>query len=417
MGAFALELFLARDQRLGRPEAVVLATAAALSLVYAAGAWQLESTDLTQFGKGFAKFAIHFGMLTAAVAYLRRRPPRFYGLTLTWFIGGFAVSALYASLQLVGARAGVNIDQVVLEPLTGLEARTLDYTLGGGPSVTRVRGLTHDPNHLAIMLLIPVLVLLPLASQLERRRRMLCAVLLAFFLVVIAATLSRSAVVGLAVGLAVLAVAFRRALLSRELAVGLGAAAVVVVAAVAADPGLSERVADARVDVHGPAGERYVRMYEAILDTIRSDPLVGRGLNNFAEVALAVAGKRDYGPHSFYVQQFVETGVVGATMFTLFLIYVWGRVLRRRRSNRHLAWGLAAALAATMAANVFYLTMTFAYFYVFLALTLAELPGASVPVEGPERAREEPDEAAGRVLAEDVLPPPRAHLDQPGGVA
>ena len=35
---------------------------------------------------------------------------------------------------------------------------------------------------------------------------------------------------------------------------------------------------------------------------------------------------------------------------------------------RPLAWGLTAALAGTMAANAFYLTMQFYYFYAFLAL-------------------------------------------------
>ena len=38
---------------------------------------------------------------------------------------------------------------------------------------------------------------------------------------------------------------------------------------------------------------------------------------------------------------------------------------------RPLAWGLTAALVATMAANAFYLTMSFYYFYVFAALCLA----------------------------------------------
>ena len=38
---------------------------------------------------------------------------------------------------------------------------------------------------------------------------------------------------------------------------------------------------------------------------------------------------------------------------------------------RPLAWGWTAALAGTLAANAFYLTMQFYYFYVFLALALA----------------------------------------------
>ena len=38
---------------------------------------------------------------------------------------------------------------------------------------------------------------------------------------------------------------------------------------------------------------------------------------------------------------------------------------------RPLAWGMTAALVGTMAANVFYLTMRFYYFYAFLAFALA----------------------------------------------
>ena len=53
-----------------------------------------------------------------------------------------------------------------------------------------------------------------------------------------------------------------------------------------------------------------------------------------------------------------------------------GRALDRAgdpmgRRVRPLAWGLTAALAGTMAANFFYLTMQFYYFYAFVALALA----------------------------------------------
>jgi len=40
---------------------------------------------------------------------------------------------------------------------------------------------------------------------------------------------------------------------------------------------------------------------------------------------------------------------------------------------RPAAWGMTAALVATLVANVFYLTMTFYYFYVFATLA-ATLP-------------------------------------------
>jgi hypothetical protein len=38
---------------------------------------------------------------------------------------------------------------------------------------------------------------------------------------------------------------------------------------------------------------------------------------------------------------------------------------------RPIAWGLTAALVGTMAANVFYLTMTAFFFYGFIMLVLA----------------------------------------------
>ena len=41
------------------------------------------------------------------------------------------------------------------------------------------------------------------------------------------------------------------------------------------------------------------------------------------------------------------------------------------RRVRPLAWGMTAALAGTMAANLFYLTMQFYYFYAFATLILA----------------------------------------------
>jgi hypothetical protein len=81
----------------------------------------------------------------------------------------------------------------------------------------------------------------------------------------------------------------------------------------------------------------------------------------------------------------VETGLVGAALFGLFLWYLFRRLRTGRQLGRvlaalgdptaarlrPLAWGMTAALAGTMVANVFYLTMSFYYFYVFAVLALA----------------------------------------------
>ena len=98
-----------------------------------------------------------------------------------------------------------------------------------------------------------------------------------------------------------------------------------------------------------------------------------------------MTGKSNWGPHSFYVALIVETGLVGTVAFFVFLRYLFVRLRAGRAVGRALAalgepsaarvrplaWGMTAALAGTMAANVFYLTMQFYYFYAFAVLVLA----------------------------------------------
>ncbi len=69
----------------------------------------------------------------------------------------------------------------------------------------------------------------------------------------------------------------------------------------------------------------------------------------------------------------------------MFLRYLFARLAAARAVGRRLsaegdplaarvrplAWGFTAALAGTMAANAFYLTMQFYYFYAFAVLVLA----------------------------------------------
>ena len=64
-------------------------------------------------------------------------------------------------LQLLAARAGHNLDKTVLSPLTGGASAINVYGSVGGSSVYRPNALTGDPNHLAVMLDVPLLVLLP----------------------------------------------------------------------------------------------------------------------------------------------------------------------------------------------------------------------------------------------------------------
>jgi O-antigen ligase len=133
------------------------------------------------------------------------------------------------------------------------------------------------------------------------------------------------------------------------------------------------------VQTGGKSSSAHFAVYDFIPQIIHTHPLFGLGLNNFSVYYEFVTGKTNWGPHSYFVALIVETGLVGLVLFLVFLRYVYlrlraarmlGRVLRDRRVLP-LAWGFTAALTGTIAANFFYLTMPFYYFYAFLALALA----------------------------------------------
>jgi hypothetical protein len=386
--SFAADRLAAGDWRVSRTAGVVLAFGATFLAVYLAGFFNLDTTQaLAQFGKGMVKFFLHFLFLAAGVAYLIRRPRGFYWLALGAFMAGIAANSAYGILQLLAARAGFNLDRTVLSPLTRGESQINIYGAVEGTSVYRPNALTGDPNHLGIMLLMPLLVLTPLYLRLEPRHRLRIplAALLAFLVLVELATLSRSGLLGLAAGLLVLAVPYRRLLVSRATLVPLAVLAALVAYVVARRLDFFVEVIRSRIQTGGGSTSAHFGVYEFIPDVLATHPLIGLGLNNFSVYYEFVTGKTNWGPHSFYVALVVETGIVGAALFAVFLWYVFRRLRAARRLGRWLAeardplaarvrplaWGLTAALVGTMAANLFYLTMQFYYFYVFVAFALA----------------------------------------------
>ena len=385
---WALERLALRDRRLARTSVVVLGFVLAFLLVYLLGYFSIHSKDgVDQFGKGIFKWAIHVLFLIAAVTYLGRRAERFYWRTIGIFTAGLVVNAVYGVLQLVAAQGGRNLDSTVLSPLTGGASSINVYGAVEGKSVYRPNALTGDPNHLGIMLVVPLLVLLPVYLRLPRGHRLRgqLAVVLGFLLIVELATLSRSGILGLGVGLLVLAVPYRRRLASRDLLVPLAASLALVGIVVLSRLHFFETVIRSRFQTGGGSTNAHFGVYDFIPNVLASHPLFGLGFNNFSVYYELVTGKTNWGPHSFFVALLVETGLVGAAVFAVFLWYLFrrlhaaraiGRALAVARDPaaarlRPLAWGLTAALVGTLAANFFYLTMTFYYFYVLAALVLA----------------------------------------------
>ena len=377
-----------RRGRMPRTVAVAAAFGLAFLAIYLVGFYNLETDQaLAQFFKGVVKFALHFAFLVAGLAYLTRRSPRFYWHALGALCAGMAVNALYGALQLAYAETGGDLDEAVLAPLTGGASSINIYGAVEGQDVFRPNALTGDPNHLGVMLIVPLLVLTPIYLRLERRHRLRLplAGLLAFLLVMELATLSRSGALGLVVGLLVLAVPYRRLLLTARFVVPLAAVAVVLGALVAQRADFFQNVARSRVSTETVATSPHFGVYAFIPDVLETHPFFGLGFNNFSVYYEFVTGRTNWGPHSFYVALFVETGLVGAALFGVFGFWLFRRLGAARRLGRALAvardplarrvrplaWGMTAAHAGTLTANAFYLTIPFYYFYAFAMLALA----------------------------------------------
>jgi hypothetical protein len=387
VATFLADRWLEADDRLPRAAIVALGFALAFALVYLIGFFNLDTRQaLEQFVKGLVKFGIHFAFLVAGIAYLVRRGVDFYWRTLGWLTAGLAVNALYGVAQIVVANRGGDLDQSLLSPITGGASSINIYGAVEGQDVYRPNALTGDPNHLAIMLLIPLLALTPIYLRLEQGNpwRLRLALLLPFLLVMELATLSRSGWLGLAAGILVLALPYRRLLVSRAFLLPLGAVVLLVGTIVARRADFFDVVLRSRFETSGASSSAHFDVYGFVPDVLQLHPLFGLGLNNFSVYYEFVTGRTNWGPHSFYVALIVETGIVGAALFGAFLLWIFRRLRSARGLGRALAaagdplaarvrplaWGLTAALVGTMAANAFYLTMQFYYFYAFAVLAL-----------------------------------------------
>ena len=345
LGSLFVLSFLA--ERLGAPHRGVPRTVAVLLLfalvflaVYLAGFFNIETEQAAgQFAKGLARFAITFSFAAAGIAYLSRKPLRFYWVALGVLCAGIAFNGLYGIVQLAFAETGRNLDQTALDPLLG-EARPINfYGAVEGADVYRPNALTNDPNHLGIVLLLPLLILAPLYLRLERghRLRLPLGVLLPFLLLVELATLSRSGLLGLGVGTLILLVPYRRRFVSGAVLVPLGALALVLAWVVSRRVDFFETVVRSRVDTQTGSTATHFDVYELIGPALDGHALFGLGLNTFSVYYEAVTGLTNWGPHSFYAALVIETGIVGTALFALFLWWVFRRLRAGHRVGRALA--------------------------------------------------------------------------------
>jgi hypothetical protein len=382
--AFVVDRIRRRDAFL-HPAAITLAGfMLAFSVVYLAGYFDLQDkAALAYWLKGIGAWGIHFLYLILGVAHVIRRGRPLYVRSVVAFTAGLVVNSVYGIIQLgLQITAGINLDRLVVGPLTagqgGIGGINVYGTVAGSANVYRINALTGDPNHLGVMLCVPLMLLLPyyLGDPRGRRRT---GLLLLFLFVVQVLTLSRSAALGDAAGLLVLLPALRRYLpRARTVAIGLGGFAVVF-GAVYASSHYIRTVIAARTQLHSGGTETHFQFYQLVPPALDPHPLFGMGFNTFAVFYQFITGRTDFGPHSAWVAILVETGLVGLAMYLAYFVYLLASAAAIRQSTdpdiSGLGLGLLAALVATAAANIFYLTMTFDYFF---ALALLAVAGAAM---------------------------------------
>ncbi|HUZ84230.1 MAG TPA: O-antigen ligase family protein [Gaiellales bacterium] len=397
VAAFVLDRVLRRDGRLHPAAITLLGFALAFAAVYLAGYFDLANRDaLVYWVKGMAVWVAHFSFLVCGVAHIVRRGRPLFMRGLRWFLWGVLVNCAYGVAQLAAqVGGGVNLDRLVIGRITSASAHGLNvYGQVGGSGVYRLNALTTDTNHLGVMLCTPLLVGLAHYLGAPRRRRMLGLALL-LMLGCQVLTLSRSAALGDAAGLLVLYPMARGYLpRPRTLALGAAALALATFTAVSSSHYLSTVVAS-RLQVSNGDNSTHLLFYQLVPPALSPNPLFGMGVNTFAVYFQFLTGRPDFGAHSIWVTVIVETGMVGFSLYLAFLGYLLTSAWRVRLSAdeeiSRLGLGFVAALIGTAAANFFYLTMTFDYFFAACVLVVG---GAALfaPARRPRVRRAAPAE-------------------------
>ncbi len=401
LGLFVLDRLVRRDTRLSPTAVVTLGFVLLLLGVHLAGYMGLDTVQgVSQWTKGLIKWSIFAAFLVCAIAHVARRGQRLWWLVAGAFTGGVVVSAAYGLVQTaVRTATGVELDAIFLAPLFpgarrlganlyGVVSTYDQYGITSSSEVFRLTGFSEDPNHLGVMIAVPLLLLTALIvgarSGPARQHRTALSVLAGILLVAAILTQSRSGLLGLGVGVLLLIGWYRRRFFNRHVTVAL-----VILAALALVVGSTrtaqiEQIVQSRISTGDRSSQAHVEFYSLVVPVMETSPLFGVGVNNFAVYYQFQTGRADFGPHSFYVATLTEMGIVGAIVWLMFLVWVASRLLVLLRSGRMrsampdddgvlaaVARGLTAGFVATLVGNIFYLTMIFSAFYVILLLMLA----------------------------------------------
>jgi O-antigen ligase len=258
-------------------------------------------------------------------------------------------------------------------------------------SFTRISGPFSQSTTFGRYLMFMVIFGFGVYRYLERRLRVVLAALLAVSLVFLLLTNTRSAILGAAIGLVVVAVLQRSARMLAMLCV-VGIAGTLLL------PSVADRfaqLAEARAVGGGPTGNTLawrVEYWTRIVTLANRNPVTGIG-PNMTQRETDEAKK----PHNDFLRAYVETGVLGLLAYVAMMLLSLhtGRLALRRAPPGSLERGIAvgflgcavAFIAVSAASNVISNVVTLWYLFAFAAAasSIAARPAANSAVPGAPR--------------------------------
>lgn len=288
---------------------------------------------------------------------------------------GFLVAVSHVRLKTthLGLVTRFLVAGAVLAAVVLLLSPTSDLGLQGRQSI-QLLGTRLDPNYLAGVLLVPVLVLV---DALRKGNSWWLVKTLFLGLILTATLLTGSRAGFLAVSLGALLVLFCKGARlylpkhrkSRKYLVWIGVALIALLSFSYLPYELQ-----ARFSVHGLMGGDNQGSYRLIIwrhamQSFYSSPVIGIGVGSFASTMAAVF--RYVGAHNVFVLVFVETGIVGAVMFFSFLF-----LLLKQLATTSNALGVGV-LIGTVVLSFFLDSLTAKFFWngiLFSILVLRTMP-------------------------------------------
>ena len=250
-----------------------------------------------------------------------------------------------------------------------------------GEGVRRVLAVYGSPNNFALYLdrALPLVIALVLFVD-DKRRRVVYALAALIIALALYLTYSRGAWLGIAAGLAFIA-------LASDQRVRIAMIVLLVIGVIAMIPFLQTERAQSLFQIGTGTGFFRVSVWESAIAMIRDHPIFGVGLDNFLyeyPKYINPGAWREPNlshPHNIVLDFWVRLGIAGVVVLGWFIIEFYRRGIRNLgklgRTGRALVIGLTASMAAALAHGM----IDAAYFYVDLAFVFMLMFGVMMELD------------------------------------